>query len=251
MALQNLTLLVIVDAAHGDLRTTVDAIAATVLEVPFELLVAVNGGTADPALFEGRPFGATFLTSPNVVSPPIFLNSVIAHVKGDVVTILPAGIAPERWWHRGVFELMQRPEVGVVAPRVLDDAGVRVVMAGLAAADGTIVPRYGDFERDAMPVLEPSALFLASLDGLSIRRDTLERVGAFEGAFARSLFDLDWVLRARSQDIAVAYRPDVTMRGGRMPAIGRTTEERDDARFFIERWGATLAPHVRAERFIP
>ncbi|MGB8266554.1 MAG: hypothetical protein WCE44_09555 [Candidatus Velthaea sp.] len=251
MALQTLTLIVIVGPSADGLRVTLDGIAATVTQVPYQVLVAGNGTALDQSVLAGLPFTATIVQSPAQVAPGAFLNAVLAHAKGDVVSFLPAGVRPEPWWTVGVFELLERADVGAVAPRIVDESGEQIVGTGIVAFDGVLVPRLAGLARDAMGALEPSALFFAPSTGLSVKREAFDRIGVFDAGFERTLFDLDWTLRARTSALAIVYRPDVTMRSDRPIGIGPAAHTTADARRFLDRWQAAFGTALDAQRFVP
>jgi hypothetical protein len=250
MPLATLTLVVVADVMHPSIAASLDAIAATVVDLPFEVLIAANGIAIDQSIMTGRSFGATFVSSEGAIPPGLFLNSVLAHAKGDVVSIVPAGVTFERWWLRGVINLLERPEIGVVVPRLLDQSGTAVVSAGAIIDGGVFVNRYARMHRDATPVLEPAALVVMPIDGVSFRREILGHVGPFATDYERGLWDFDWAMRVRARQLAIAYRPDISMRTAIEPLTGRTIDERADAHRFLSSWGPALAPHLDVERFI-
>lgn len=247
MNLKTITLVVVADDQYREIGATIEAIAATVVGVPFEVLIAANGFAVDQKVMENRPFRATFMSTERLVARALFLNDVLAHAKGDIVTLFPAGIVPERWWFRGVFELLERSEVVAVAPRLLNRSGERVVAAGTIFDGSAFARRCENFERDAIPVLEPAALVTAPFDGLSIRREALQRLGAFDPAYSRTMWDFDWEMRIHAQQLAIVYRPDVSMRVDIPPATGRGSAEIDDVNRFTERWMRVLAPNSHTE----
>jgi hypothetical protein len=250
---RTLTLVVISDAPDDDIRATIDAIAATVdgAAVPFQVLLVANGFAFDPALADALPLMATVISSAARMPPGALLNGVLPHAKGDVVTFLPAGYRPERWWTAGVFELLGGAHIGAVVPRIVDASGERIACTGVISEDGVLAPRLAGLGRDTIPALQPLSLFFALLGGISVRRDVFDEAGPFDEGYERTLFDLDWTLRARLKARALMYRADVTMRADRPIELGPHRHSRADAQRFLARWQPTVGTALVPERFVP
>lgn len=250
---RTLTLVVLSDAPDDDMRGTIDAIAGTVdgSGVPYQVIFAANGRTLDPALSERLPFTATVISSAARIPPGALINGILPHAKGDVVTFLPAGYRPEPWWTAGVFELLSLENIGAVVPRIVDLSGERIAGTGVIAEDGVLAARLTGLGRDTIPALQPLSLFFALLGGISVRREVFDEVGAFDEGFERTLFDLDWTLRARLKARALMYRPDVTMRADRPIDLGPRRHSRADAQRFLGSWQATIGNALVPERFVP
>jgi len=250
---RTLTVIVLSDAPDDDMRGTIDAIAATVegAGVPYQVILAANGLTFDPALSERLPFTATVISSAARIAPGALINGILPHAQGDVVTFLPAGYRPERWWTAGVFELLSLENVGVVVPRIVDASGERIAGTGVIAEDGVLAARLAGLGRDTIPALQPLSLFFAQLGGISVRRDVFAEVGPFDEGYERTLFDLDWTLRTRLKSRALIYRADVTIRADRPIEVGPGRHSRADAQRFLASWQATIGTALVPERFVP
>jgi len=222
-------------------------LGSVLVKVPYQVIFAVNGATIDPEFFSQLPFVATSVTSAERIPPGALLNGALAQAQGDVVTFLPAGMQPEPWWTVGVFEMLERPEVGAVAPRIVDTIGTRIVTTGIVGVAGRLGLKDAGAGRDQFAALRPSAVFCAFWQGLSVRRAVFEQVGRFDEQFETSLYDLDWTLRARTQNVAVAYRPDVTMRYGGTIPFGPGAHTAADVARFRDRWQPTFGPAISLE----
>jgi hypothetical protein len=245
---RTISLVVFSDGATDEFGLTTAMLAPVLANVPYQVILAANGTPIDPDFFAQLPFAATAVTSATRVPPGVLLNGALAQAKGDVVTFLPAGMQPEPWWTAGVFELLERPEVGAVAPRIVDPSGDRIVATGIVSVNGGLHLKDAGAGRDQFSPLLPASMFCSFLAGLSIRRAVIEQVGLFDVLFETSLYDLDWTLRARAQNLAVAYRPDVTMRYGRPIPFGPGLHSAADVARFRERWQNTFGAAIELER---
>jgi|GEM_PF-5349864 len=244
---RTISLVVLGDVAIDEFRLTAGALAPALANVPYQVIFAVNGATIDPEFFSQLPFVATSVASAVRIPLGALLNGAVAQAQGDVITFLPAGMQPEPYWTAGVFELLERRDVGAVAPRIVDPTGTRVVATGIVGVDGRLVLKDVGAGRDQFGPLRPAGVFCTFLHGLSIRRTVFDQIGGFDAQFETSLYDLDWTLRAHTQNLAVAYRPDVTMRYGGTIAFGPGAHAGADVVRFRDRWQSAFGPAIALE----
>ncbi len=142
-------------------------------------------------------------------------------------------------WLHGLIEHAQRPEIGVVGPRLLYPDG-RVQHAGVFLARRAGRHAFRFYPRDEPG---PFGLALTQRDVISvtgacmmIRREVFHALGGFETAHAVVNNDLDFSLRARARGFAVVYTPAVTLIHHEMVSRAALADTYNSARFERD-WG--------------
>lgn len=178
-------------------------------------------------------------------SVPTLRNFGAAHARGEYLLILNTYMVitqPE--WLENLLGHAQRPEVGVVGPKVFNPQGL-VLQAGIVLGlDGTAGYQFYGENMNASGYMHrlqvPQNLSAVGSDCLMVRRQIFESVGAFDDIQCSQVFDeVDLCLRVREAGYLVVWTPEVQMATGTRPSANltqvqfdRQTLERDA---FLER----------------
>lgn len=177
------------------------------------------------------------------------LNDASRHGRGDYLLLLDAGcVLFEPQWLHELMHLGQRPEVGMVGPKLFDNSGA-VVSAGLVLGMqgtagspflGCSVSEDGYMNRLAL-VQNWSAL---SLDCLLVRRVLFDELGGLDTAVLQaSLHDADLCLRARAAGYLSVWTPFA--RVARLPMAEASQDspqiQQADRDALYQRWLAWVA----------
>ncbi|MBI6954776.1 MULTISPECIES: glycosyltransferase [unclassified Pseudomonas] len=247
----------IIIPAVGDLAVLVrcvESVLASTEHPDFEVVLVASAGTSDDVL--------TWLDSlRNLGSEQLRVlesaahgraqsfNEGSVHARGDYLLLLDAGcVLFEPQWLSELLQLGQRPEVGMVGPKLFDNSGT-VVSAGLvlgmqatAASPflGCPVNEGGYMNRLSL-VQNWSAL---SLDCLLVRRELFAELGGLDTAALQvSLHDADLCLRARAAGYLSVWTPfaRVAKLGAQAVEESSPRSWQDDRDALYARWLAWVA----------
>lgn len=172
------------------------------------------------------------------------LNQASQQAMGDYLLLLDDSclLFDNQWLHE-MMHHGQRPEVGVVGPKVLDTSG-SVVSAGLVVGmQGTAGSAFFGRAANADSYMNRLCLVqnwsAVSLDCLLIRRDLFDELGGLETAtLQHGLFDADLCLRARTSGYLVVWTPFSKI--ARLPCsnevVASVESVEADREAFYERW---------------
>jgi GT2 family glycosyltransferase len=118
--------------------------------------------------------------------------------------------------------LAERPEVGIVGPRVLDKRDPRRIWCagGMLTWRENLSTLRGQGELDGERWRETRAVDYIAGCALLARRSLLERVGVFDATFFAYMEDVDLCLRARQQGFGVLLVGDVAVLHASSSATG-------------------------------
>ncbi|QVM89950.1 glycosyltransferase [Pseudomonas entomophila] len=177
------------------------------------------------------------------------LNEGSLQARGDYLLLLDAGcVLFDDQWLAELMHLGQRPEVGLVGPKLFDDKGT-IVSAGLVLGmQGTAGSPFLGCATSADGYMNRLRLVqnwsALSLDCLLVRRDLFAELGGLDAANLQgSLFDADLCLRARTAGYLSVWTP--FSRVARLPAppVEQATKPdlQADRDLLHERWMAWIA----------
>jgi ADP-heptose:LPS heptosyltransferase/GT2 family glycosyltransferase len=169
-----------------------------------------------------------------------FSNLAAAEATGDYLLFLNDDIeVTEPDWLDALLEQAQRPEIGVVGPRLLYPDR-RVQHAGMflaAIGQARHAFRYAAADDPGYFGLAATTRNVIAVTGacLMTRRETFDALGGFDETQAIVNNDLDYALRARQLGLLTVYTPHATLI--HHEAISRAALEDDyDAATFDSRW---------------
>jgi glycosyltransferase involved in cell wall biosynthesis len=195
------------------LQRTVEQFVAT-LPAKGEVIVVDNGSTDGCADFlaEGRRENVRFIRSTEPLGVSAARNRGLAAARGEVVVFSDAHMdVPERWWEPLVRTLNLSdvgPNVGVVAPSI----GV-MGQPELAASCGQRIAETS-LRLEWLPLKSAEPYPVPTLGGgfMAMRRETLERAGAFDDGMPQwGSEDLELCVRYWLLGYEVWVVPEVTV----------------------------------------
>lgn len=135
-------------------------------------------------------------------------NAGIRAARGDVIELLNDDTEVQPGWAEAALHWFTDSTVGAVAPlvlawpdgRVVDSAGDRYILGGIAAKRGEGQPPGDDFAR-------PAAVFGASASSAFYRRAALARTGLFPETFGSYFEDVDLAFRLRRAGYRAIFEP--------------------------------------------
>ncbi|MBV4533606.1 glycosyltransferase [Pseudomonas sp. SWRI107] len=173
------------------------------------------------------------------------LDMASQHARGEYLLMLDVGcvLFDSSWLHELMLQA-QRPEVGLVGPKLFDDNGA-VVSAGLVLGlYGSVgspflgCPMHADGYMGRLQMVQNwSAL---SLHCLVVRRDLFTELGGLDAdQLGEGLLEADLCLRARSQGYLVVWTP--FSRVARPQGIAAGAAGKVGMDVFYDRWLSVLA----------
>lgn len=221
---------------------------------PFEVLLIANDDTPEPVrawLAAISEMGSAQLRCVVVAAQgqAETLNRASEQALGDYLLLLDNRcLLFDNQWLQELMHHAQRPEVGVVGPKILDTNG-SVVSSGLVMGmQGSAGSSFFGCSANADSYMNRLRLVqnwsAVSLDCLLIRRDLFGQLGGLEGtALQHSLLDADLCLRARTMGYLVVWTPysKVAKSAGRERETAPAQRLEADREAFFERWLAWIA----------
>ena len=172
-------------------------------------------------------------------------NRAAAMSNGAFLLFLHDDTAPrDSDWLDALLEQAQRPEVGVVGPRLLYADG-KVQHAGLFLGEAGMTRhafRRAEADDPGYFGLALTQRNVMAVSGacMLMRRDTFDRLGGFDEAYDPLDSDVDFCLRAHEAGLLTVYTPYATLthheQGSRILADGAEARER-----FARRWRMRFA----------
>ncbi|BBH45060.1 glycosyltransferase [Pseudomonas sp. KU43P] len=177
------------------------------------------------------------------------LNEASAVARGDFLLMLDSAcVAFDARWLGELMAQAQRPEVGVVGPKLCDAAGQVVgagLVLGLHGEVGTPFVGLPAHESGYMHRLRSTQNCSAlALDCLLVRRELFETLGGFDlEGLQGSLQDADFCLRAGEQGYLLVWTPAALL--ARLGAASHSAVDSQqltgDKGLFYQRWLAKVA----------
>lgn len=215
----------------------------------YEILVVANG--EEPAQVQGwlaamQGLGSDQLRIVQVAAPlgPLLYNQAALQARGSYLLLLDAGcVCFDAQWLDEMMRQAQRPEVGVVGPKLCSKAG-NVVGAGLVLGLHGLAssPFFGQ-PADANGYMNRLACVqnysAVRGDCLLVRRELFDEVGGLDSELFPTAFgDADLCLRVRDQGYLVVWTPYAVVAQTRVstPMVGDRQQDN-----FYSRWLAQVA----------
>jgi len=198
----------------------------------FEVIVVDNSGRGLVRSGPAGRFGARIVeNSRNVGFGEAVNQGVRASTAPFIVTLNDDAVASPGWIDALVRTAQAYPRAGMVASRVLLAGAGAIDSAGmLLCADGSSKQRgHGE---PAARYAEPEEALLPSASAALYRREMLEEIGLFDGAFFLYVEDTDVGLRGRWLGWTCRYAPDAVVEHRYSHSSGRASRLKA---YFVER----------------
>ncbi|AUM00388.1 hypothetical protein B4966_09590 [Rhodocyclaceae bacterium] len=170
-------------------------------------------------------------------------DAAIRQTDADIVLLLSPGMQPAtKDWLEQLAALAQRPELGAVAPRVVDAQGALTGNAlilgcgGLATGFGQArrFDDWGHFGRQLV-AQNPSALSLAAL---AFRRQTYLEAGGLDASLHPTAAAIDFCLRLKRAGLRMLWTPNITLIEAR---ASYPTVDPADEQALLKKWLPDIA----------
>jgi GT2 family glycosyltransferase len=243
--------------AEGDLQRLIRCVESLLEHTAYgqyDVLLVANDDTSVPvrdwlAAVQGMNVAQIRCVTVAASGCAASLNLASHHARGEYLLLLNGNcvLFDKQWLHELMIHA-QRPEVGVVGPKLLDSHGA-VVSAGLVLGmQGLVGSPFVGCAANADSYMNRLALVQSwsalSLDCLLVRRDLFDEGGGLDTvALSEGLFDADLCLRVRNAGYLVVWTP--FSRVVRVADVDRNVScgaafERDRDAFYA-RWLAWVA----------
>ncbi|MBF4207561.1 glycosyltransferase [Pseudomonas donghuensis] len=229
------------------LRRCVESIFEHTAYRNYEVLIAVNGG--EPEDMQGWLSAMSELGSDQLriirisaAGGPQQFNQASEQARGNYLLLLDAGCMMfDAQWLTEMMSQAQRPEVGIVGPKMCNSSGM-IVSAGLllglhGPAGSPFFAQMVDSSGYMNRLVAVQNLSAVSADCLLVRRELFEELGGLESeAFKSQLFDADLCLRVRDQGYLVVWTPfSLVARESTESSADPSLKKRDQHAFY-QRW---------------
>ncbi len=187
-----------------------------------EIIVVDNDQEDVPEL----PSGVRLIRNPENLGFARACNRGIAAASAETLVLVnPDSLVREEFFEEMEGFLKQHPSVGIVGPRILDADGTLQLSArrevsmisGLLGRTSFLTRLFpkSSLVKSQFPAAvgsgSPTPVDWVSGACMTIRRETIERIGPLDERFFMYFEDADLCRRAREAGIAVYYVPDITV----------------------------------------
>jgi ADP-heptose:LPS heptosyltransferase/GT2 family glycosyltransferase len=175
----------------------------------------------------------------------LFNNRAAAAADGEFLLFLNDDIeVAERGWLDAMLEHAQRPEIGVVGPRLLYPDG-KVQHAGMFLAGGSTAKmafRFAEADEPGYFGLARTQRNVIAVTGacMLMRRETFAALGGFDEAHDVVNGDVDFCLRAHKLGLLTVYTPHATLTHHEQASRAQPKSTGDQGRF-DRNWRIRLA----------
>lgn len=238
----------IVIVTHGAWSWAERAIAAADAntDVPHELIVVDNAspdGTAD-RVRERFP-GVRLLANDDNAGFGAANNQAAEIAQGEYLALVNSDAVVPPGWIKPLLAALDRPEVGAVAPALINEDGTMQFAGAVAAPDGSVLALGNGDDVDDPAWQFPRATDFGAAACMVLRRDTFLEAGGFLDAYNPAYFeDADLCLTLLERGLRTIYVPDVRVLHGGFSSGGEGAAaelfERNRPTF-VTRWGQKLA----------
>lgn len=178
-------------------------------------------------------------------------NHAAGQARGDYLLMLSAyALIHQADWLQGLIHHAQRPEVGIVGPRILNPQG-NILYAGMVMGmDGLAGRPFINFPAGASGYMQRLQLTqnwsAVSGNCLMVRKDVFDAVGALEAAtFTQGLQDLDLCMRVGREGYLIVGTPDSSLVLAEPAAAERNETSRqvldNEQKSFFQKWLPKMA----------
>lgn len=168
-----------------------ETLASVLLHKPSDAEILIVNGTPYPDPWDTSAEGVRFLNLAETRNPVDLLNEAIRQAEGEIVHFLYPGTEVSENWLRGVRELFENPETGIVIPCVYDRRkSKRVFALGIRYGRGGTL-RTIRRSQWSEPSSKPIVPHIASV---FFRKSALIRAGMFDRSFLPQLAFVDTAL---------------------------------------------------------
>ena len=187
-----------------------------------EILVADNHSQSEELAqwldsLEGRGERIRILRSDRRLSASALYNWASAQAKGEYLVLLSAEVQViNANWLDSLLNQAQRPEVGVVGSKQMDNRGITTQAGLVLKPDGRVASVFVGERKDAKGYLNghQAEQNYSAVSGacLMIRKDLFEAVGGLdEDHFAEAFADVDLCLKAADAGYLTVWTPQAQM----------------------------------------
>ncbi|RMV73482.1 Glycosyl transferase, group 2 protein [Pseudomonas caricapapayae] len=178
-------------------------------------------------------------------------NLAAGHANGDYLVMLsPHAVLHQADWLQGMLNHAQRPEVGIVGPRIVNPQG-NILYAGMVMGmEGLAGRPFFNFSAGASSYMQRLQLTqnwsAVSGNCLMVRKDVFDSVGEMEAAtFTQGLQDLDLCMRVGREGYLIVGTPDSSLVLAEPAAAERSAASREaldnDQKSFYQKWLPKIA----------
>lgn len=178
-------------------------------------------------------------------------NHAARHARGDYLLMLsPHAVIYQADWLQGMVSHAQRPEVGIVGPRILNPQGTILYAGMVMGMDGLAGRPFINFPAQARGYMQRLQLTqnwsAVSGNCLIVRKEVFDTVGQMEAAtFTQGLQDLDLCLRVGREGYLIVGTPDSAMVLSEPAAAERNEASRqaldNEQKSFFQKWLPKMA----------
>ncbi|WP_024678171.1 glycosyltransferase [Pseudomonas syringae] len=178
-------------------------------------------------------------------------NLAARHASGDYLLMLsPHAVLHQADWLQGLLNHAQRPEVGIVGPRILTPQGSILYAGMVMGMDGLAGRPFINYPAGSSSYMQRLQLTqnwsAVSGNCLMVRKDVFDGAGAMEAAtFTQGLQDLDLCMRVGRDGYLIVCTPDSSLVLAEPAAAERSEASRqaldNEQRSFFEKWLPRMA----------
>ncbi|RMT80102.1 glycosyltransferase [Pseudomonas viridiflava] len=239
------------------LERCVDSLLSSTAYLNYEVLIVDNASTTAEARSWFAAMGQLgtdklrILALSEAGSDATAQNFAAGQARGDYLVMLsPHAIIHQPDWLEALLNHAQRPEVGVVGPRIISPQG-NVLYAGMVMGmEGLAGRPFFNYPANASGYMQRLQLTqnwsAVSGNCLMVRKDIFEAVGAMEAeTFTQGLQDLDLCMRVGRDGYLVVGTPDASVALAEPAALKRSDASRDrlkeEQKSLYRKWLPTIA----------
>ncbi|HEX7766248.1 MAG TPA: FkbM family methyltransferase [Nitrospira sp.] len=220
-------------------RDCIAALATTIKDLSWELIVVDNHSTDETAAFLATLSGdVQVIRNQDNLGFAKACNQGAAAARGQYLVFLNNDTVPLDGWLQALRnEAEEQPDVGVVGSKLLyPDKTIQ--HAGVVFSRRHRIPFhvYQKFPGDHPAVNQRREYQAVTAACLLIRKDLFHEVGGFDERFLNGFEDIDLCLKVREKGHKIVYQPKSVVIHHESQTPGRKTHDESNARLLLERW---------------
>ncbi|MGQ0557343.1 MAG: glycosyltransferase [Nitrospiraceae bacterium] len=223
-------------------RQCLTALAASIVDVSFEVIIVDNGSTDGTREFLSELKGdVRIILNDQNLGFAKACNQGARAARGKYLVFLNNDTIPQsQWLNPLVNEVDEHSDVGIVGSKLLfADGSIQHAGVVFMRSITTAYHIYRSAPSADPGVNQRRAFQAVTAACMLIRREIFEEVQGFDEAFINGFEDVDLCLKVRGKGYQVIYQPRSVLYHLESQTPGRNEHEKQNSQLLLEKWGTS------------